>query len=69
MNLNYLVHGLGHGVSKSSWEEYIGMPKVKFCSKSLVKEQLRDTKDYQKMALETVREVRGRRDVEELLLE
>src|SRR3989338_6976755 len=67
--LNMLVGGLGPGVSKSSWEEYIGMPKVKFCSKSLVKEQLRDTKDYQKMALETVREVRGRRDVEELLLE
>ena len=69
VNLNYLVHGLGHGVSKSSWEEYIGMPKVRFCDKSLVKEQLRDVKDYQKMALETVREIKEKRDARELLLE
>ena len=68
MNLNYLVHGLGHGVSKSSWEEYVGMPKVKFCNKSLVKKQLRDVKDYQKMARETVKEIKEKR-VEELLLE
>ncbi len=69
VNLNYLVHGLGHAVSKSSWEEYVGIPKVKFCNKSLVKEQLRDVKDYRKMALETVREIKERRDTEELLLE
>ena len=69
VNLNYLVHGLGHSVSKSSWEEYTGMPEVKFCNKSLVKEQLRDVKDYQKTALETVREIKRRRDMEGLLLE
>ena len=69
VNLNYLVHGLGHSVSKSSWEEDVGMPKVKFCNKSLVKEQLRDVKDYQKTALETVREIKRRRDMEGLLLE
>lgn len=69
VNLNYIVHRLGHSVSKSSWEEYTGMPKVQFCNKSLVKKQFRDVKDYQKMAMETVREIRERRDVEELLLE
>lgn len=73
VNLNYLVHGLGHSVSKSSWGEYTGVPKgvrkVKFCNKSLVKEQFYDVKDYKKMAIETVREIKERRDADGLLLE
>lgn len=69
VNLNYMVHGLGHSVSKSSWGEYTGISKVKFCNTSLVKAQFRDGKSYQKLAMETVREIKEGRGNDELLLE
>jgi len=69
VNLNYVVHGLGHSVSKSSWEEYTSVPKVKLCNISLLKGQFRDPSAYRRMALGTATEIRKRRDLDGLLLE
>ena len=69
VNLNYKVHRLGHGMSKSSWEEYVGIPTVRLCNASLLKTQFGNMKEYEKTARETIGVIRERRDMEELLLE
>jgi REP element-mobilizing transposase RayT len=70
VNLNYEVHRLGHGVSKSSWDEYLdGSDEGTFCSKNIILEQFGDLKKHQDFARLAVQEIAKRRDKEVLFLE
>ena len=68
VNLNYLVHAHTSKQSKSSWEEYTTSRKG-ICSASIITDQFSSIGKYQKMAEDTVREIRKRREEEKNLLE
>ena len=50
INLNDKVHQLGHSMSKSSWDEYIGGSNYSFCDKDIVLDQFNKTEDYEVFA-------------------
>lgn len=67
VNLNDRVHGLGNGVSKSSWEEYMG--RGDFCTKQIVLGQFEKISDYRDFALDALAVMQERKDMGKLLLE
>lgn len=67
VNLNDRVHGLGNGVSKSSWGEYIG--KDGFCAKEIVLTQFKNPAEYKDFALDALTVMQERKDMEKLLIE
>ena len=71
VNLNNKVHQLGNGVSKSSWEEYLGANnlKVSFCKKDIILNQFKTVKEYSEFAEDALKIIRSRKDMESLLLE
>jgi len=73
INLNHLVHGLGYGVSKSSWEEYLNPGISEFCKKDLILDQFKNIDDYKKYAEESVEETiisrKEDKDLDEILLD
>ena len=68
VNLNYIVHQLGNGVSKSSWKEYITRGGT-LCQKDIILNQFKSRDEYQKFAEEAIMISRERKDMEDLLLE
>lgn len=70
VNLNYEVHGLGNSTSKSSWDEYIKNNfSHEICNKEVILSQFKSTSEYKKFALESLRIIKSRRDMDNLLLE
>jgi len=65
INLNNLIHkyGLGHPMSKSSWEEYIKDCQVNFCqNKNVVLGQFKNTEEYKDFAEKFVRGIIERKE-------
>ncbi|MFH1473204.1 MAG: transposase [bacterium] len=71
VNFNYLVHKLGHWMSKSSWNEYVGKISQddKLCNISMIKDRIGNIKKYQTLATETVEEISRKRGLEKINLE
>jgi hypothetical protein len=69
VNLNDRLHKLGNLVSKSSWEEYVGNPRERLCKTEIISEQFRSPNEYKKTAIETIEEIKSRRDQNDLFLE
>lgn len=71
VNLNTRVHSeIGNLVSKSSWDEYIGKEnKSNFCDKDIVLGQFKNPTEYKEFAEESLRGIKERKEMEELLLE
>lgn len=67
VNLNNRVHGLGNGVSKSSWEEYVG--RGGFCAKEIILAQFKKPAEYKNFALDALTVMQERKDMEKLLIE
>lgn len=61
INLNDRVHQLGNSVSKSSWGEYIGKSKVQISFPETILIQFKGAEDYQKYALETLKNIKERK--------
>lgn len=61
VNLNYAVHKLGHPMSKSSWEEYVGQENKRgICSKGVILDQFKSTEDYKEYAKVTLKGIQER---------
>jgi len=61
VNLNNEVHKLGHRMSKSSWEEYVGRVKkgeVGICEKKVVLGQFKNIQEYKVFAQNTLRGIK-----------
>jgi len=70
VNLNDQVHQLGHGVSKSSWEEYMSKDKQGLCAaKNIVLEQLNDFSEYKRFANESLGWILENKESAEFILE
>lgn len=72
VNLNFKVHQLGNGVSKSSWGEYISdreNNEKNFCNKNIVLEQFKNFSEYENFALDSLKDIQERKDIENILLE
>jgi hypothetical protein len=74
VTLNDRVHSLGHGVSKSSWNEYVGNIGNKskngvFCEKGIILGQFGNSAEYKKFAEESLEWIRENKELEKLLLE
>lgn len=69
VNLNNKIHKLGNGVSKSSWEEYVGSGKDNFCKKDIILSQFKNRLDYKKFAENLLKIIKERKDLEKFLLE
>lgn len=67
VNLNDRVHGLGNGVSKSSWGEYMGQGG--FCAKEIILAQFKNAAEYKDFALDAFMVMQERKDMEKLLIE
>ncbi len=68
VNLNNKVHQLGHSVSRSSWGEYIGDDdKHSFCEKYIVLGQFNNVNEYKLFAEDTLKDIKERKEMEELL--
>ena len=70
VNLNGLVHRLGHGVSKSSRNEYLKGGKG-FCNrgKDIILSQFKKPEEYKEFAIEALKLMQARKDMEKLLIE
>ncbi|MBI2096995.1 MAG: transposase [Candidatus Sungbacteria bacterium] len=71
VNLNNLVHRLGGGASKSSWEEYLKGKRGKggFCEKEVILSQFQTIAEYKDFAEDALTAMLERNDMEHLLLE
>lgn len=70
VNLNDAVHGLGNGVSKSSWDEYAGRNKLNICSaKDVVLEQFKNFSEYKSFALNSLEWIKENKEDAKFLLE
>jgi putative transposase len=75
VNLNNRVHRLGHGVSKSSWNEYMKDKNSKgkygggFCEKEIILSQFKNIAEYKDFAEDALGVMLARKDMEYLLLE
>lgn len=67
VNLNYLVHQLGSSTSKSSWEEYTGEARTKFCSTKPILDQFKNQQEYKKFARESVEYTLEKRKIDKEL--
>lgn len=67
INLNNRVHNWDKGLEKfvkSSWDEYIGESPYQFCDKSIVLDQFKSLKSYEDYALESLKDIKRRKDAE-----
>jgi len=74
INLNNRINSsLGHRMSKSSWEEYIGIEETSFCAKGIILKQFRSIKEYKEFALDALQNIKEHKrldkEFEILLLE
>ena len=69
INLNEKVHQLGHSMSKSSWDEYIGKNNYSFCDKNIVLDQFNKTEDYEIFANDSLEPIMRKKEMENFLLE
>lgn len=76
INLNNRVHRLGGStakLSKSSWEEYIGIGQESFCEKEIVLSQFKNKKEYKNFAESSLSEIlikkENEKEIQNLLLE
>ncbi len=70
VNLNYKVHRLGNSVSKSSWDEYVGMLRENekgFCERDIILCQFNTIPEYKEFAEDALETIRERKDIEHLL--
>jgi len=63
VNLNFKIHQLGGGASKSSWDEYIGKTEYNFCQKEDIIKQFKNRKDYEKYAMDTLPGIISRKEL------
>ena len=63
VNLNFKVHQLGSEASKSSWDEYIGKKEYNFCKKDDILKQFKNTKEYEKYAINTLPGIIDRKEL------
>jgi putative transposase len=68
VNINNLVHGLGDGVTKSSWKEYMKGENA-LCNKEIILSQFKTIAEYKDFGMEALKVMRERKDLEKLLLE
>ena len=68
VNLNNLVHGYGSKDFRSSWNEYVNKAGG-ICKKEIILGQFKNVKEYKKLAEGTMREIKHRRDLDNLTLE
>ncbi len=72
VNLNDRVHKLGHGVSKSSWREYVeGLDdrhKDAMCKKQIILERFKHPEAYQQHALTNLPLIQGRKELKRFFL-
>jgi putative transposase len=73
VNLNSRVHSLGNLVSKSisSWREYTNdFSQKTFCTeKSVILNNFKNGKDYRKFAEESLVAIKGKKEMEKLIIE
>jgi putative transposase len=73
VNLNNLVHGSLRSkapqLSMSSWGEYTGDSPGDFCKKDIILEQFKNNTEYKTFAEESLKSIREKRELDELLLE
>jgi len=65
VNLNDRVHNLGHDVSRSSWNEYLGRTQKELCEKDIILKQFNNIEEYKNLAESSLVDIRDRK----LLLE
>lgn len=70
VNLNNKVHGI-EDTFRSSWGEYCGdfQGAVNFCEKSIILNQFSGQKQYKDFAVESLKHIKERKELEKLLLE
>ena len=56
INLNNRIHRVGHGMSNSSWNEYV-RDTSGLCNTKLILEQFRNSKEYEEFALDTLQSI------------
>lgn len=75
VNLNDRIHthkidGDTVVLVRSSWNEYMGISVEQFCNKDIILGRYKNTKEYEKIALETIEGIINRRfNIDEFLLE
>jgi len=69
INLNDRVHQLGSSASKSSWQEYVDKKGKGFCQKDIVLGQFKNCCEYKKFALDSLEDIKARREIKDYLLE
>ena len=69
VNLNDKVHGLGHGGSKSSWNEYAGLEKKEICKKEIILEQFKNFTDYKEFSQTSLEWIKENKEVAKFLIE
>lgn len=67
INLNYKVHNEWGGedgkkqLTRSSWDEYVGLSEKTICEKSVILSQFGDKKSYEEFALSSLEDIKERR--------
>lgn len=69
INLNDRIHRLGHSMSKSSWDEYIGGDNYSFCNKNIILDQFNKVKDYEVFANDSLEPIIQKKEMKNFLLE
>jgi len=71
VNYNYVVHRLGHSMSKSSRDEYEGVIKVedRMCDASILADKIKNPEKYKNDSIEVVINIREKRKYGDLLFE
>ena len=67
VNLNDRVHKIGDGLSRSSWNEYIGKSPSNFCKKDIILGQFNNSNDYKIFAESSLEDILRRKEAEKEL--
>ena len=67
VNLNNRFKGEPYKLSKSSWGEYMGREGDCICTQEIVLGQFKNSKDYEKFAMSSLKDILRRKDLEKEL--
>lgn len=67
VNLNNRFKGQPYAISKSSWDEYLGMENDCICNTDIVLGQFKNSKAYKKFALSSLGDILKRKELEKEL--
>lgn len=67
VNLNNRFKGKPHLISESSWNEYLGRGGICLCKPDIILDRFKNSKEYEKFALSSLKDILRRKELEKEL--